>query len=169
MTDINIQNKEKLKELLQLSGGLIAAIDGIWFLAVEEVFGNDRAVELDKRVWERYIHVLVKRMKNIFGISTEGMRGIKEIIENDPLFLINDYEFPEFSEKKMALRINRCPVLEAMERQGRKTYVCESTTGLYFKNLAKEINPKIVVHPLKLPPRESPEDICCKWLFQLQD
>lgn len=162
-------NKEQLEKLLRLSGGLIAAIDGIWFLAVEEAFGNEKAVELDRWVWERYMHVLVKRIKNIFGISAEGMNGIKEIIENDPLFLINDYEFPEFSEKKMVLRINRCPVLEAMERQGRKRFVCESTTGLYFKNLAKEIDANIVVHPLKLPPRESPEDISCEWLFKLQD
>jgi hypothetical protein len=60
-------------------------------------------------------------------------------------------------------------VLEAMERQGRKRFVCESTTGLYFKNLAKEIDANIVVHPLKLPPRESSEDISCEWLFKLQD
>ncbi len=162
-------NKEQLEKRVRLSGGLIAAMDGLWFLAVEEKFGNAEAISLDKKVWEKYIHVLVKRIRNMLGITTEGIKDIRKIIEIDPLFLTNDYEISEPSDNSMLLVINRCSVLEAMEKAGREKFVCEFTTGLYFKNLAKEINPKIVVHPLKLPPRESTEDICCKWLFQLQD
>jgi len=162
-------NKEQLKKLLKLSGGLITAMDGLWFLAVEQEFGNQEAIELDKKVWGKYVHVLVKRMRDILGITLDGVKGIKQIIEIDPLFLINDYEISEPSDNSMLLIINKCSVLEAMERAGREKFICEFTTGLYFKNLAREINQKIVVQPLKLPPRESPEDVCCKWLFQLRD
>lgn len=161
-------DKEQLKRLLQLSGGLIAAMDGLWFLAAEEEFGNHEAIRLDKKVWEKYLHVLVKRMRNVLGVTPDGVKGIRKIIETDPLFLTNDYAISEPSNNTMLLVVNRCSVLEAMERAGRKKYVCESTTGLYFNNLAREIDPKIVVRPLKLPPRRSPEDLCCKWLFRLQ-
>jgi hypothetical protein len=163
-----LNSNENLLKLLQLSGGLIAAMDGLWFLTVEEKFGNSEAIKLDKKVWEKYIHILVKRMRNAFGLLQTGIGGIKEIIELDPLFLINDYEIPEFSKERMILRVNRCPVLESMEKAGRKKFVCESTTGLYFKNIAKEIDNKVSVHPLKLPPRNFPEDVCCEWLFELE-
>ena len=29
-------------------------------------------------------------------------------------------------------------------------------------------NPKIKVTPLKLPPRKSPDEICCQWEFKLE-
>jgi len=116
-------------------------------------------------VWEKYAHIVVKRMKDKIGLSKTGIEGIKELIGFDPLLLNLDYEIPELSEKTMLLRVNKCPVLEAMERAGRKTFVCESTTGLYFRNIAKEIDPQVVVSPLRLPPRVSPKDVCCEWLF----
>lgn len=161
-------DKEQLNKLLRLSGGLIAAMDGLWFLAVEEEFGNHEAIRLDIRVWEKYLHVLVKRMRNVLGVTLDGVKSIRKIIETDPLFLMNDYEISEPSTDTMLLVVKRCSVLEAMERAGRKKYICESTTGLYFKNLAREIDPKIVVHPLRLPPRRSPAEPSCKWLFKFQ-
>ena len=39
--------KEDLLKLLQLSGSLIAALDGLWFLAVEDRFGYPEAIKLD--------------------------------------------------------------------------------------------------------------------------
>ena len=38
--------KEDLLKLLQLSGSLIAALDGLWFLAVEDRFGYPEAIKL---------------------------------------------------------------------------------------------------------------------------
>jgi len=162
---MDAHSRQDLLKLLQLAGGLIAAIDGLWFLAVEDQFGYSEAIRLDTKVWEKYAHIVVKRMKDKIGLSKTGIEGIKELIGFDPLLLNLDYEIPELSEKTMLLRVNKCPVLEAMERAGRKTFVCESTTGLYFRNIAKEIDPQVVVSPLRLPPRVSPKDVCCEWLF----
>jgi len=162
-------DEERLKKLLQMSGSLVAAIDGLWFLTVEKEFGNNEAIRLDKKVWKEYVHVLVKRMKTLMGITPKGIKDIRKIVEIDPLFLTTDYEILEPSSNTVLLVINRCPVLEAMERAGREKFICESTTGLYFRNLANEIDPNIIVHALKLPPRKNLEDVCCKWLFQCED
>jgi hypothetical protein len=143
-------------------------MDGLWFLTVEEEFGYSVAIGLDIKVWEKYAHIVVKRIGETFGLSNSGIEGIRELIEFDPLFLNFNYEIREFSSEKMVLRINKCPVLEAMEKAGRKKFVCETTTGLYFKNIARQLNPLVVVHPLKLPPRKSPQGVCCEWLFKVQ-
>jgi len=44
--------KEDLLKLLQLSGSLIAALDGPWFLAVEKKFGSPEAIKLDVKICE---------------------------------------------------------------------------------------------------------------------
>jgi hypothetical protein len=165
---LGANSKEDLLKLLELSSGLIAALDGLWFLTVEGEYGHSQALRLDVKVWEKYAHIVVKRMRRMLGLSKKGIEGLKEFIAFDPLLLIFDYQVVACSDKRMLLRMNRCPVLEAMERTGREKSVCESTTGLYFKNLGKEIDPRLVVHPLKLPPRDSPQDVCCEWLFELQ-
>lgn len=161
------RSKEDLIRLLRFSGGLLTAMDGLWFLAVEAELGNSDAVKLDIRVWEKYAHVLVKRIRNEFGLSGAGIPQIRQLVELDPLFLNLDYDIPEFSEERMILRVTRCPVLEAMEKAGRTKFICESTTGLYFNNVAKEIDARIKVSSLRLPPRSSPRDVCCEWLYQI--
>jgi len=160
------KTKGDLIDLLELSGGCVSAMDGLWFLAVEEAFGNAEAVKLDMKVREKYTHVLVKRLKRQLNLSGSGIEKIAQIIETDPSFLTNDYEISRLSRDRMFLRVNRCTVLEAMERCGRKEFMCEKTTGSYFRNIAREIEAKVSVHAIKLPPRNSSDEVCCEWLFE---
>jgi hypothetical protein len=160
------RTKGDLIDLLKLSGGCVSAMDGLWFLAVEEAFGNAEAVKLDMKVREKYTHVLVKRVKRQLGLSGSGIEMIGQMIEMDPSFLTNDYEISHLSIDRMFLRVNRCTVLEAMERCGRKEFMCEMTTGFYFRNIAREIDAEVTVHAIKLPPRNSSDEVCCEWLFE---
>ena len=166
MINPSSKTKNDLLDLLKMSGGFISAMDGLWFLAVEEAFGNAEAVKLDIKVREKYTHVLVKRVKGQLGLSGSGIEMMRQVIETDPSFLTNDYEISHLSRDRMFLRVNRCPVLEAMEKCGRKEFMCEKTTGFYFRNIATEIEAKVTVHAIKLPPRNSSDEVCCEWLFE---
>lgn len=170
MPDIKAGSRTKsdFMDRLRLSGGLISAIDGLWFLAVEEASGTVEAMRLDMKVRERYVHILVKRMRRDLGFSLSGIDGIRQVIEADPVFLANEYEISHLSRDRMFVRINQCPLLEAMERAGRTNYVCETTTALYFQNVAREIEPNVAVHAIKLPPRGSPDEAACEWLFEVR-
>jgi len=154
------------EEFLKLSGGLINAMNGLWFLAVEEALGNDEALRLNAKVWESYLHLFVRRIRKSVSLSGSTVEEIGQLIRLDPSFLVNDYEISHISRERMFLRVNRCPSLEAMEKAGRNRLICEATTGLYFRNLAKEVDPEIRVYAMKLPPRNSPPDACCEWLFE---
>jgi len=166
MINPSSRTKSDLLDLLRMSGGFINAMDGLWFLAVEEAYGNAEAAKLDIKVRERYTHVLVKRVKRNLGLSGSGIEMIRQVIEADPSFLINDYEISHLSRDRMFLRVNRCPVLEAMEKSGRKEFMCERTTGFYFRNIARELEAKVTIHAIKLPPRISSDEACCEWLFE---
>jgi len=167
MINLSAKTKNDLLDLLRMSGGFINAMDGLWFLAVEEAYGNAEAAKLDIKVRERYTHVLVKRVKRDRGLSGSGIEMMRQVIEADPSFLINDYEISHLSRDRMFLRVNRCPILEAMEKSGRKEFMCEKTTGFYFRNIARELETKVTVHAIRLPPRNSPDEACCEWLFEV--
>ncbi|MBP1732384.1 MAG: hypothetical protein H6Q55_2813 [Deltaproteobacteria bacterium] len=92
---------------------------------------------------------------------------MRQVIEADPSFLINDYEISHLSRDRMFLRVNRCPILEAMEKSGRKEFMCEKTTGFYFRNIARELEARMTIHAIRLPPRNSPDEACCEWLFEV--
>jgi len=161
------QSLQNLLGLLKLSGRLLMVMDGLWFLAVEKELGYSNAVRLDGVVWRKYVHSLVKTVKGMFCLQ-QGIEGLREIIEVDPLNLNLTYEITEFSSRRMILTVTQCAALEAMERMGRKELVCGTTTGLYFRNLAREVDPRIVVEALKLPPRDGEKE-CCKWRFRIPD
>jgi hypothetical protein len=62
----------------------------------------------------------------------------------------------------------KCPSLEYFERKGdgRELYVCPMEAKM-FKEIVKAFNPNLEVTNLKLPPRESKEEIACKWELKL--
>jgi hypothetical protein len=160
------RTKGDLFDLLILSGGFISAMDGLWFLAVKEAHGDAEAMRLDLDVRERYAHLLAKRVRRQLEPSGSGIEMVRQVIEMDPSFLANEYEISHLSKDRMFLRVNRCVVLEAMERSGRKELLCEATTGSYFRSIARELEAEVSVHPIKLPPRNSPDEACCEWLFE---
>ena len=161
--------KEELIKRVRLSAEISIAVDGIWFMAVEEEIGYDRALEMDIDVWKRYVPVSVKRAKKYFDIAASGLQGIKDMIKLDPLWLSIDLEFPEDTPKRLVFQVNRCPALEAQERMGREELTCEPVEVAYLTALAEAVDPRIKLTTLKVPPRESPDEICCKWLFTLEE
>jgi hypothetical protein len=169
MTNFDGKIKGDLIELLKLSGGLIAVVNGLWLLAVEEVFGNAEAVRLDIQVWKRYAHAFVKRIRNGLGLSGSDVDGIRELIELDPMLLMSEYEISHLSKDRLFLRVNRCSLQEAITRSGGTEFVCTSSTRLHFRNIAREVDPKVTVHSIKLPPRGSPDGACCERLFEMRE
>jgi len=166
MADLSSRSKGDLVALLKMSGELIKAKDEFWFLAVQEAFGKEKAVKLSDKVRERYTHLLVKRCRKQFGLSGSGIEMMRQVLEKDPCFLINDYEISHLSQDRWFLRVNRCTTLEAMKRSGGKEFVCEGPTGSCFRDIAKEIGNGIALHAIKSSPGNSRPEACCEWLFE---
>jgi hypothetical protein len=169
MKDIGSLSKEELIKRLKLATDVAMAVDGMWFMAVEEADGFDKALELDIKVWERYAEVLLKRIRKYYHLEQTGLEGLKEVFRLDPLWDSVEFEVVEDDGNRLMFQVNRCPALEAMERLERKTYTCEPVETVYFTTMARLYDPRIEVKALKLPPRSSDKDICCQWLFYLSD
>ncbi|MEW6443301.1 MAG: DUF6125 family protein [bacterium] len=159
--------REELVKRLRLAAELASAMDGLWFVAAEQAHGFDRALELDVQVWERYGAVSVKRIRKYFPIDGKGLAGVKEVLSLDPFMAIVDFEVLSETPDSITFQAKTCPFLEAMERYGRKVFTCEQAETAYFRGLARAVDPRIRVAPLKLPPRQGPDEICCRWLFSI--
>ena len=169
MLRIEDLSREELDKKCQLGAELSTAIDGLWFLAVEKAMGFERALEMDIDVWASYATVSVKRIRRYFTLSENGFEALKEVIKYDPIWLSIDFEWQQDTPQQLVFQVNSCPVLEAQERMGRKTLTCMPVETAYLSNLAEAIDPKMWFKPLQVPPRKSPDEICCSWLFSLEE
>ena len=61
--------KEKLIEVFSRS---LTTIDGLWFLAVEDKYGLEAAMELDEKVWGRYGSILSRRVVKNFTVKDKN-------------------------------------------------------------------------------------------------
>jgi hypothetical protein len=52
--------------------------------------------------------------------------------------------------------------------EGREQYVCHEDHVRGVRRQASLFNPKIKVEPLKLPPRNSKNEIACQWELRLE-
>lgn len=154
----------ELIKRVRLNAELAQVLDGLWFMEVERPLGYDTALEMDVEVWKRYARISKKRILNFFNFTATGLAAVKEFLEYDPWLQV---EIEEETPERLVFRILKCPGLDAMEKMGRERFTCDPVELEYFVALAQCIDPRIKVKALKLPPRESPEDICCRWLFTL--
>jgi len=47
------------------------AMDGLWFQAVEQVYGMDAAVAMDRQVWSQFAVIEARRIRNGFPCRKE--------------------------------------------------------------------------------------------------
>lgn len=169
MQDLDNLSKEEAVKYLKFLSGLAIAVDGLWFMAAEKANGYDKALEMDVDVWVGYAKVVVKRIRKNFEINGTGLAALKEIVGHDPMWWsMGDLKIIEDTPNRLAFEVIDCPSLLAMEKMGREKLTCEPVEGAYLEALAAAVDPGIKVEALKLPPRESPDDVCCRWAFVLE-
>jgi len=72
----NLARQELLK-LIEVYAKNWLAHDGCWFLAAEEKYGMDTAMELDAKSWERFAVSEARRIMKEFDIPSNG--GLKAL------------------------------------------------------------------------------------------
>lgn len=169
MRDLESLSREEAIRYLKFLSGLAIAVDGLWFMAVEKAQGYDKALEMDVEVWVGYAKVVVKRIRRNFEITGTGLHALKEIMSHDPMWWsMGELRIVEDTPKRLTLEVFDCPSLLAMEKMGREKLTCEPVEGAYLQALATAVDPGIRVEALKLPPRKSPDEVCCRWAFVLE-
>ena len=110
-------NDKQIAEFLHRS---YTAVDGLWFMKIEEKYGFDAALEIDNEVWK----ILPKIQSRMLKSMSKAKTGIDTLLECFTTKLTLDgFTFKTESienENGFKLIIDRCPWYDLMVKSGRK-------------------------------------------------
>lgn len=94
-----------------------AAVDGLWFMKVEEKVGFDKALEIDNAVWSVLPKIQARKMKEL----KKAGNGLDALFDcfSERMKLEGMTFKVEKSEKSFRLIIGNCPWHEVMKKSGR--------------------------------------------------
>jgi hypothetical protein len=96
------------------------AVDGLWFVKLEERDGFDTALEVDVGVWKVMPKVQARKLKELTGL-TEGLEALRECFTTK--LAIEDFTFeahPVADGQGFEVRISRCPWYELLIKSKRE-------------------------------------------------
>ena len=143
------------------------AVDGLWFMKVEEKYGFDTALDIDDEVWKVMAKIQARKLKSMGG-PTGGLDGLQECLTTK--FTLDGFTFEaEQSDDMSSLRVtlSECPWHNVMIKSGREhlsgkvgTRICTTE----YKVWAAEFGDHIT---FELGDQICEGQPCCKLLFKV--
>ena len=163
-------SKEALIRLVRLYSRFYLVMDGFWYLAVKENINNEQALTCDLWAWEKMTKYEVKHLTKAMNIHGDDVATLMKIFQVVPWLQGLRPEVELVDRNHGLLTINQCTTLEALEKEGgdRIKEICGIVDPMVFTQYAKAINPNMQAKAVKLPPRQSQEELCCQWEFALE-
>ena len=170
MPDPDSFSKQELWELLTDAAKNWLAHDGLWFLAVENKFGIETAIELDREAWHGFAAIEAKRILKRLKIEAGG--GIPALIKAFAYRMyafINEHEINQISPTHCIFKMKSCHVQDARKRKGLPDFPCQPVGLVEFSRFASTIDPRIETRCIACPPDKHLEDEWCSWEFVIQE
>ena len=162
-------DREGLLELLADAAKNWLAHDGLWFQEVEEAYGIEKAIELDRAAWEKFTVLEANRIMKRLGMKPGG--GIPALTEALGFRLyahLNRQEIAQLDPDRCVLTMRTCRVQDARRRKGLPDFPCKEVGIVEYSGFARTIDPHIRTLCRVCPPDDTPEDSWCSWEFVLE-
>jgi hypothetical protein len=146
------------------------AHDGLWFQAVEQQYGIETAIEIDRAAWEKFTAVEARRIMARLGLEPGGgIPALVECLKHRLYARLNLQESIEVTESRAVFRMVDCRVQSARKRKGLPDFPCKTVGVVEYAGFARTIDPRIETRCIACPPDPHPEDYWCAWEFVLND
>jgi predicted small secreted protein len=163
-------SRKELLKIIDMYAKNWLAIDGTWFLAAEQKFGLDTAIELDTESWRRFSPVEAQRIMKEFNISpNSGLEGLKKALLYRVYARLNKQSIEEIDKTRFIYRMEKCRVQDTRKRKGLPDFPCKSVGIVEYTEFAKTIDPRITTRCLGCPPDPHPDEWWCAWEFTLRE
>jgi len=118
------------------------AVDGLWFMKVEEKYGFDAALDLDNEVWKVMPKIQARRIKSFLGLKNGSDALFEGLVTKLEL---EGFKFTaEKTEDGFRVTIDDCPWHNLMIKSGRKHLseivgktICSTEYQVWVSELAK--------------------------------
>jgi hypothetical protein len=160
--------KEKLADFVFMHLRNMWAVDGFYYLFIEEKYGTEVATDIDRKVWEVMGKIEARKIRNLFDIKDKDIPSLMKALSFSGWSM--DLEDKEIivEKNKAILRNVKCRVQNTRLSKGLKEFGCKPVRFGFLKSFAKEFNPDIVVTCKVCPPDKHPDDLWCEWEFTLK-
>jgi hypothetical protein len=161
-------SKEELIAIIVDDAKNWLAHDGLWFQAVDQKYGMETAIEIDRAAWENFTVVEAKRIMTRLGLEPGGgIPALVECLKHRLYARLNLQESIEVSDTRAVFRMVDCRVQSARKRKGLPDFPCKSVGVVEYAGFARTIDPRIETRCIACPPDAHPEDFWCSWEFVL--
>ena len=163
-------SKEELIDLLEIAAKNWLAHDGLWFLAAEDAFDMETAIELDRHAWEQFTVIEAKRIMRFLDIEPGGgIPALKKALQYRLYARLNEQEMIDVDERTFIFRMNDCRVQAARKRKGLPDFPCKPVGLVEYANFATTIDPRFETECIACPPDPHPDEYWCAWKFTLPE
>jgi len=145
------------------------AMDGLWFQVVEQVYGMDAALAMDREVWEKFAVIEALRIKERLALPKNGgLDAVETAFKNRLVSLLNTLEILRPDEKTLIVTTKTCRVQAARKRKGMAEFPCRSVGMVEFPVFARTIDSRVMTTCLSCPPETLSGSPYCSWKFTLE-
>ena len=144
------------------------AMDGLWFQAVEQVYGMDAALAMDRKVWSQFAVIEARRIKERLSLPERGgLEALEIAFKNRLVSLLDKVEIKHPDKKTLIVTTKTCRGQAARERKSMAQFPCKSVGLIEFPVFARTIDARIITQCLSCPPDSLPGIPYCSWKFTL--
>jgi len=161
--------KEKIADFVFLHLRDMWAVDGLYYLGIEEDFGTDAATTIDAKVWEVMGKIEARKLKAFFEIEGNDISSMMEALSYSGWAMDLEDKEITIEKNKAVLRNVRCRVQNTRLKKGLVEFGCKKVRWGFLKSFAHEFNPDIRVNCNVCPPDKHPDDLWCEWEFTLDE
>lgn len=121
------------------------AVDGLWFMKVEEKYGFEKALELDNKVWQIVPKIQARQLKSMLNCDNT-VSGLKECFKTKLDLEGFEYSLREHTDG-FTIIVKKCPWYDLLIKSNRQhiaqqvgSCICNSE----YSTFAGEFDPAIV-------------------------
>ena len=161
--------KENIPDYIFMQLRNLWAVDGLYFLCIEDAYGTKAATTIDQHVWEVMGKIEARKLKEFLHITSTDIPSMMNVLLYSTWVL--DLEDKEIKVTKNSAIIKniRCRVQNTRKEKGLSEFECKPVRLGFLQAFAKEFNPDIVVKCTICPPDQHPENLWCQWEFHLKE
>ncbi len=167
-------SKEALIQIIRAAAKCYGAQTSHWYAAAKELYGTETADKLQEHVWLKG-GASQTELRNICAalkISGNDIASYFKFLQMTPIdATMMDLDFELKDANHGTLTVVRCYTLAILERTRDVDFqknLCEVIDAKGFQLGGTWFNQRMKVRPLKLPPRQSKNDIACRWEFTME-
>jgi len=167
--DIHDLTREQLIDFVKDLSKRWLALDGLWFQAVEKMYGLEKAIEADTAAWGKFTVLEAQRIMQFLGLPSQGGLDTLEVALQFRLYaFINKHELLRQGNNKLVFRMHDCRVQSARERKKLALFPCKSAGLVEYSGFARTIDQRINTRCICCPPDESERGCYCAWEFTIK-